>query len=187
MYHTPLQSHTSLPLFNNIYRHRGYMFEPPEADQRSELRTRRRIGSWHEQDKYHSSGFVSSPSYLPTTDDGMIPATTRRVTSSSLAIISSVHGRQVARNACRARPEAGDNDATVAQLGEGRFQQTRGFSHSTPSRSALNFVLRPTEKGGIVKDEGKSEDPLGRPEHAVISTFDLFSIGGPCPCHNLTH
>jgi len=109
----------------------------------------------------------------------MIPATTRRMTSSSLIAIRNTHGLQVARNACQVR--AGGINVTVAQLGGGRLQQTRGFSDSTPSRSALNFVLQPTEKGDVVKGEGKSEDPLGRPEHAVISTFDLFSIGGPYP------
>ena len=107
----------------------------------------------------------------------MIPAMTRRMTSNSLAVVCGAQGRRIIRNG---------NNFTVAQLGGGGLQQTRGFSRTTPSRSALNSAIQPKEKGGILKGEGKSEDPLGRPEHAVISTFDLFSIGGLCsyqsPC-----
>jgi len=109
----------------------------------------------------------------------MIPAATRRVTSSSLAIVRNAQGRQVARKTCGT---SGDN-ATVAQLDRRKFQQTRDFSQTHPSRSALNSALQPKEKkekGDTVRGESKNEDPLGRPEHAVISTFDLFSIGGPC-------
>jgi len=106
----------------------------------------------------------------------MIRATCR-VTSSSL-ILRNAQGRQVARRAFGARKGNGGN-FTVAQLGGGRLQQSRGFSQTTPSRSTLNLAFQPKEEGGIVKGEGKNEDPLGRPEHAVISTFDLFSIGGP--------
>ena len=45
----------------------------------------------------------------------------------------------------------------------------------------MNFALQSKEKKekGDIKGENKNEDLLGRPEHAVISTFDLFSIGGP--------
>jgi len=106
----------------------------------------------------------------------MIHATCR-VTSSSLIIIRNAHGRQVARKAFGARTGTRGN-ITVARLGGGRLQQFRGFSQTTPSRSTLNLAFQPKE-GDIVKGEGKNEDPLGRPEHAVISTFDLFSIGGP--------
>ena len=102
----------------------------------------------------------------------MIPATTRRVASSSL----TAQGRQVARRTCG----VGVN-VTVAQLGGRRFQQTRSLAQTHPSRSALNFALQSKEKKekGDIKGENKNEDLLGRPEHAVISTFDLFSIGGP--------
>jgi len=110
----------------------------------------------------------------------MIPAA-RRVTSSSLTVVRNGQGRQVSRNACGARTGSGVNNVTVAQLG-GRHPQTRGFSQTAPSRSALDFALKPKE-GDILKAEAKNEDPLGRPEHAVISTFDLFSIGGPYSCH----
>ena len=106
----------------------------------------------------------------------MILAATRRVTSGSLAVVRNPRGRQVASKTCG----TGGDNATVAQLGGRKFQQTRGFSQTRPSRSALNSALQPKEKGNTVRDEGKNEDPLSRPEHAVISTFDLFSIGGPC-------
>ena len=104
----------------------------------------------------------------------MIPTTARRATSNSLAIVRNAQGRQIARKPCG----VGGN---IAQLGGG-FQLTRGFSHTRPSRSALNSALQPKEKkekADVVKGESKKGDPLGRPEHAVISTFDLFSIGGP--------
>ena len=104
----------------------------------------------------------------------MIPAT-RRVTSGSLTVVRNAQGRQIARNL---GARTGTNVSAV-WLGGGGLQQTRGFSQTSPSRSALNFALNPNEKGDIVKGEDKNEDPLGRPEHAVISTFDLFSIGGP--------
>jgi len=101
----------------------------------------------------------------------MIAATTCRVASRSL----TAQGRQVARRTYG----VGVNNVTVAQLGGREFQQTRSLSQTRPSRSALNFALQSKEKGDVVKGESKNEDPLGRPEHAVISTFDLFSIGGP--------
>jgi len=97
---------------------------------------------------------------------------TRRVVSTSL----TAQGRQVARKTCG----VGVNNVTVAQLGGRKFQQTRSLSQTHPSRSALNYALQSEKKEeGDVKGESKNEDPLGRPEHAVISTFDLFSIGGP--------
>ena len=110
----------------------------------------------------------------------MIPATTRRVTSSSLSVIvRDTQGRQVARKARVAGTGLGGNSVTVVQLGGRKFQQTRDFSQTRPSRSVLNSAHQPNEKRNIVKAEGRSEGPLSRPEHAVISTFDLFSIGGP--------
>jgi hypothetical protein len=106
----------------------------------------------------------------------MIP-TARRAASSSLPVVRNAQGRHVARNVRGARTGAGGNNVTVARLGGGRLQQIRGLSSTTPTRSALDLALKPKED--IVKGEGKDEEPLGRPEHAVISTFDLFSIGGP--------
>lgn len=105
--------------------------------------------------------------------------TTRRVTSSSLAAIRNAQGRQIARTVYGARNGSGGNNVTVAQLGGGRLQQARGFSQTIPSRSALGFAVQPKETEDMVGGEGEGEDPMGRPEHAVISTFDLFSIGGP--------
>ena len=105
----------------------------------------------------------------------MIPPTARRVTSSSLVAIRNAGGRQVARQATWGKRT---NNITVAQFSEGIHQQTRGFFQTSPSRSALNSALQPKEKDDTVRGESKSEDSLGRPEHAVISTFDLFSIGG---------
>lgn len=110
----------------------------------------------------------------------MIPLTTRRVTSSSHIAVRNAGGRQVARHTTwGTRNGVGGNQVTVAQFGEGRHQQTRGFFQTCPSRSALNSAIQPKEKGDIVRGESQSEGSLGRPEHAVISTFDLFSIGGP--------
>ena len=99
----------------------------------------------------------------------------RRATSRSLTVLRNSQGHH-------ARTGAGGSNVTVAQLGGGILQQTRGFSRTGPSRSALNVALKPNEKGDSAKQEGKNEDPLGRPEHAVISTFDLFSIGGLYSC-----
>ena len=111
----------------------------------------------------------------------MIPLTTRRVTSSSLIVVRNAGGRQVARHATwGTRNGVGGNKVTVTQFGEGKHQQTRGFFQTHPSRSALNLATQPKEKGDTATGESQSEDSLGRPEHAVISTFDLFSIGGPC-------
>lgn len=110
----------------------------------------------------------------------MIPAT-RRVTPGSLTIVRNVQGRQVARNTLRTRTGRSGENLIVAQHDRGSFQHTRGFSQTTPSWTSLNFVLQPKEKGDIAKREDKNGDSLGRPEHAVISTFDLFSIGGPYP------
>jgi hypothetical protein len=117
-------------------------------------------------------------SCLSTTDNGMIPPTARRAASSSLLScatprVATSHVMSVGRET-----GAGGNNVTVARLGGGRLQQIRGLSSTTlPTRSALDLALKPKED--IVKGEGKDEEPLGRPEHAVISTFDLFSIGGP--------
>jgi len=106
----------------------------------------------------------------------MIPAT-RRAASSSLTVVRNARGRQVPRNVtwCGERTGAGGSNVIVSG---GRLQQTRGFSQTTPSRSALTALKREENKD-IVKGEGQDEDPLRRPEHAVISTFDLFSVGGP--------
>ena len=113
----------------------------------------------------------------------MIPPTARRMTSSSLIAVRNAGGRQVARHATWGKRTGVDgNNVTVAQFSQGNHQQTRGFFQTFPSRSALNSAIRPKEKDDTVRDESKSEDSLGRPEHAVISTFDLFSIGGPCSC-----
>ena len=111
---------------------------------------------------------------------GMIPAT-RRATSGSLTVVNNARGPQVLRNVtrCGKRTGAGGNNVIVAQLGGGRLQQARAISQTSPSRSVLTFALRRDGKEDVVKGETQDEDPLGRPEHAVISTFDLFSIGGP--------
>jgi len=112
----------------------------------------------------------------------MIPVT-RRATSGSLTVVRNAQGHQVSRNGITRlgwRTGAGGN-VTIAQLGGGILQQARGISRTSPSRSVLTSTLRRDEKEDVVKDEGQDEDPLGRPEHAVISTFDLFSIGGPYP------
>lgn len=120
---------------------------------------------------------LSSPNH---TYDGMLLAT-RRATSSSLTFVRNARGHQVHCNVtrCERRTGAGGNNVIVAQLSGGRLQQARGFSQSSPSRSVLTSTLKRDEKEDVVKREGQDEDPLGRPEHAVISTFDLFSIGGP--------
>ena len=103
----------------------------------------------------------------------MIPAT-RRTAASCLTISCKAQGRQFA---LRAGISVGCHHIAVQHDGV-RPQQTRGFSQTTPSLSTLNPVpLRKGERD--VKSDVKNEDPLGRPEHAVISTFDLFSIGGP--------
>ena len=106
-------------------------------------------------------------------DDSMIPAT-RRAATSCLIISCKAQGRQFALGA---GTSVGCHHIS-AQLDGGTHQQTRGFSQTTSNLSALNHVPLRKEKGDV-KSDGKSEDPLGRPEHAVISTFDLFSIGGP--------
>jgi len=109
----------------------------------------------------------------------MIPVT-RRATSGSLTFVLNARGHQVSRHVTRwERTGAGGNNVIVARLGGGRFQQARGFSQTSPSRSVLTSALGRDGKEDIVREEGQDEDPLGRPEHAVISTFDLFSIGGP--------
>lgn len=107
----------------------------------------------------------------------MIPAA-RRATPGSLPVVRNVQGRQVARNTVGARTISGGKNIVVAQHERERPQHARGFSRTIPGRSSLNFVLQPKEKGEILKREGRNEDPLGQPEHAVISAFDLFSIGG---------
>ena len=104
--------------------------------------------------------------------------TARRAASSSLPVVRNAQGRHVARNVRGARTGAGGNNVTIARLGGGSLQQIRGLSSTTPTRSALDLALKPKEED-IVNGGGKDEEPLGRPEHAVISTFDLFSIGGP--------
>ena len=109
----------------------------------------------------------------------MIPVA-RRAASSSLTIVRN-NRSQVPRNAtkCGGRTGAGGN-VIVSQLGR-RLQQTRTFTQTSPSRSALASALGRGGDEDIVKGEDQNEDsePLDRPEHAVISTFDLFSIGGP--------
>ena len=107
----------------------------------------------------------------------MIPAT-RCATPASLTVVRNVQG-QVARSTFGTRPSIGGKNI-VAQHGRGMPQHTRSFSRTTPAWSSLNFVFQPkeTEKEDVIKREDMTEHPLGRPEHAVISTFDLFSIGG---------
>ena len=118
----------------------------------------------------------------------MIPVT-RRATSSSLTAVRNTRGHQVPRNVTRwgELTGAGGNNVIVAQLGGGRLQHARGFSQSNPSRSVLTFALGGDEKEDVAKGEGQDDDPLSRPEHAVISTFDLFSIGGPHLIRHLAH
>lgn len=110
----------------------------------------------------------------------MIPIP-RRVASGSLAVVRNAQVRQVTRNALWVRTGGDSKNVTTVQHGGRGPNQTRGFSQTTPTWSAPDFVLQPKEKGG----DAKNEDPPGRPEHAVISTFDLFSIGGPCLCPSL--
>src|ERR1700761_5799649 len=47
-----------------------------------------------------------------------------------------------------------------------------------PSRNLSVVPLRASEGK---EDESSLETDQDKPEHAVISTFDLFSIGGQCP------
>ena len=105
----------------------------------------------------------------------MIPVTRR----ATLTAVRSLPGRQLACNTFGTRTGDCGKNVIVAQYGRRGLQHTRGFSQTTPSWSSLNFVLQPKEKRDIVEREGENEDSPGRPEHAVISTFDLFSIGGP--------
>ena len=108
----------------------------------------------------------------------MIPAA-RRVTSGSLTVVRKAQGLQVTLNAFGSRTGVdGKNFAAVQRGGRGP-QHARTIFYTAPSRSSLNSVLQPKEEGEIIKSDGKKDDPLGQPEHAVISTFDLFSIGGP--------
>ena len=106
----------------------------------------------------------------------MIPVT-RRAASSFLTVVRNVRG-QVPRNATRCGERTGaSGNVIVAQLGR-RLQQTRTLTQTSPSRSALASALGRDTDEDIVKGEDQNEEPLDRPEHAVISTFDLFSIGG---------
>lgn len=115
----------------------------------------------------------------------MIPAT-RRVAPGSLTVVRNVQGRQVARNTFGALAGGGGKNLVVVQHGTGRSLLTRSFSHTSTSRSSLNFVLQPKERGDTINCEARNEESPGRPEHAVISTFDLFSIGGPYPNPSLS-
>ncbi|KAF9786356.1 L-serine ammonia-lyase [Thelephora terrestris] len=115
----------------------------------------------------------------------MLPAI-RRVTSGSLTTVRKAQGLQVAQVAFGSRTGFDGKNVTAVQRSEGGSRHARTISHTAPSRSSLNSVLQQKEEGGIIKGEGKKEGPLGQPEHAVISTFDLFSIGvGPSSSHTV--
>ena len=174
------------PFFNSIHGYRGRIFEPgPIKFQISKLGHRRREllrcsssnrnSSARGKNKYFILPALLRPHpSLNHTDDGMIPVT-RRATSCSLTVVRNAQGRQVTR----VRTGTSGNSIAVAQVGRGRLQQARVFSQTHPRRSALNLALEPNENGDVAKGEGEDE---ARPEHAVISTFDLFSIGGPYSC-----
>lgn len=51
---------------------------------------------------------------------------------------------------------------------------TRAFAHGAVLRDSLSSI-KFREKEDASDDAG-----VAKPEHAVISTFDLFSIGGTC-------
>ena len=108
----------------------------------------------------------------------MIPAA-RRVTSGSLTVVRKAQGPQVTLNAFGSRTGIDGKTFTAVRRGGRGPQHARTIFYTAPSRSSLNSVLQPKEEGEIIKSDGKRDDPLGQPEHAVISTFDLFSIGGP--------
>lgn len=54
-------------------------------------------------------------------------------------------------------------------------QPRRPLTHSAVRSEAGSIPIEPSALSGL---KGKADEVDGRPEHAVISTFDLFSIGG---------
>lgn len=58
-----------------------------------------------------------------------------------------------------------------------RGQPHRLFAHSAV-RSEEGAIPHDSSSFSSLKAKGTSDEADGRPEHAVISTFDLFSIGG---------
>src|SRR5712691_5497621 len=58
------------------------------------------------------------------------------------------------------------------------------YSPSQLRSNIVPFSLPPSRNIALshdVPDSSDTESGVERPEHAVISTFDLFSIGGKCP------
>ena len=51
---------------------------------------------------------------------------------------------------------------------------TRAFTHGAVLRDAFGSTL------AREKEDASDNAGVAKPEHAVISTFDLFSIGGTC-------
>lgn len=81
----------------------------------------------------------------------------------------------LSRSACRSRPLKGFNSGRAVVGGSSSSAQRRAFSHTGKlfePLAARKLAQSPEA------DASYEQEPMERPEHAVISTFDLFSIGG---------
>ncbi|KZP26663.1 L-serine ammonia-lyase [Athelia psychrophila] len=91
----------------------------------------------------------------------------------------------LSRSPCRPRALKGWTNGTSVTGSNSSFAQHRTFSRTgiLAEPMAASRLVRKVEEDASHDDE-KSDRP--RPEHAVISTFDLFSIGvGPSSSHTV--
>ena len=106
----------------------------------------------------HSIAGYVSPSSQPRPDVPAKSALCISMQSCSTRIVRALLPRRQLRSSCRTCP--------ITQ---------RAFTRAAVLRVPLNSVKLPNNSDDTSPD---SQYEVPRPEHAVISTFDLFSIGG---------
>ena len=96
----------------------------------------------------------------------------------------TLRSKALSRSACHLHPQhvlRGHGNIAVAARNSS-FVQLRRFSRTYQS-------LEPTTASKLARkaneDASQDEEVIERPEHAVISTFDLFSIGGVSQTYRL--